>query len=86
MKNEELTKKFLIEMFKRVGLDYNYEQILEYAKQDDWYWLKSWTEEEEQSFIDWVESELKGEPWNAKTRQLFIAYFQLMYGWKRSEP
>ena len=83
MKNEAITEACLIEMFSRVGLDFDMEAILEYAKTDDWYWGESWSQSVEDSFRDWMDELLKKKTrWNKKTREKEIAFFLLMWGWK----
>ena len=88
MKNEAITELCLIEMFRRVGLDFDMEAILEYANQDDnWYWLESWSQSEEDSFRDWMDEFLKKKSrWNKGTREKEIAFFLLMWSWKVEEP
>ena len=86
-KYDKICEECLIEMFKRVGLDYSFEEILEYAKQDkDWYWLKAWTKEEEDKFTAWMDDKLKKMKWNKQTRAMEIGWFLLMWGWKRADP
>jgi hypothetical protein len=86
----ETTKKCLIEMFRVVGLDYTYEQILKYAEDNPyWYSSRTWTTEQEESFKKWMDNLLKKKfrYWRKKQRQLEIAMFTLMWGWKtKDEP
>jgi hypothetical protein len=82
-KTVNIAEKCMVEMFKRVGLDYSMDEIIEYGKKDqDWYWLKTWTTEEEDSFRDWMDIELKKKRWNKKMRDSEVSWFLLMYGWK----
>jgi len=86
MKNDEITKIFLAEMFRVVGMDYTYDEILEYGKQDDWYYMRTWTYEQEGRFKLWMNSELKKRTrWPEKMRKREIGMFLLMWGWKVEE-
>ena len=86
MKDNEVVDACLIEMFRRVGLDYTKQEILEYAEQDNWYWLKTWTQEEEAAFNKWMYKFLaKNTRYYAQTRRGMVAMFMLQYGWKVAE-
>ena len=81
----ELFEACLLEMFRRVGLDYTIEEVLEYAKQDEWYTLKTWTQEEDEDFQGWMYKFLgKKTRWTAKQRKREVGMFMLCYGWKIS--
>jgi hypothetical protein len=86
MRIEEICKNLLIEMFKRVGLDYTYEQILEYAKKDEWYSTKTWTKEQENDFTSWAYTYTKkNSSWHKRTVERELSFFMLMWGWRVEE-
>ena len=83
MKDQEAADTCLIEMFKRVGLDYDKKTILEYAMQKDWFHLKTWTQEEDDAFNKWMYKFLgKNTNYYAVQRQGMVDMFMLQYGWK----
>jgi hypothetical protein len=82
MKIEDITKALFVEMFKRVGLDYTYEEIAEYAKPDFWWTKKTWTMEQEKEFSSWAYTFIKkNSQWTKSTVKREISYFLLMWGW-----
>jgi len=86
MKNKEVMEACLIEMFKRVGLDYSIEAIIEYALQQDWYLMKTWTQEEDKAFGRWMYKFLGENTRNSvRLRRDMVAFFMMQYGWKVTE-
>lgn len=80
---EQITEEFLVEMFRAVGLDHSIEEIMEYAKQEGWYYLHSWTEEQQDQFTAYMDDRLKTKTnWTKRARQREIGMFLLMYGWR----
>ena len=86
-KHEDITKDALVEMFKRVGLDFTYERIMEFAEGDaEWYYRMSWTKAEEDDFEQWMYYELNERTdWGSKKMEREIGMFMLMWGWKTTE-
>lgn len=85
MRREEITKNCLIEMFMRVGLDYSFEQILEYSMihGDRWFRSRTWTSQEDAEFRQWTDTHLRTKTkWGACRRKNEIGMFMLMWGWK----
>ena len=77
--SDDEIKGALIEMFKRVGFDYTWEQILAHAKADpNWYQTTTWTEAEDQDFAAWLYDHFKS---YHRVEQL-VGEFRLMWGWK----
>lgn len=78
-KSEKEVHKYLKEMFKRVGEEYPNP----FTEQDDWYTKKSWTEEEQDNFRDWLKKEMKkdNKRWSEKIIKSEVAFFLLMWGW-----
>ena len=91
---EKIIQVALIEMFKRVGLDYTFDQILEYGKDPEWYWSRTWTLEQEVDFEAWLydlfykSKQFKKYPVKARKRivKKEVGYFVLMWGWKTEFP
>ena len=85
----ELFDEALIEMGKRVGLEWrNYDDVLEYQKQHGvtWYNTITWTKEQQMEFKDWMDSFVnKKTRWSSRKRDLEIWTFLLCYGWKVEE-
>ena len=79
-KNEKICGECLVEMFKRVGLEYPNKEL---TSQDDWFRQYVWTQEEEDDFSDWMLKKLK----KARRRrpEVEVAMFLLMWGWKTEE-
>ena len=85
MNTKLIVEDCLINMFEAVGLLYTFAQIEDYAKQDNWYTLQTWSKEQEEEFVSWMDAELKERtPWNKKTRAKEIGFFLLQWGWKRN--
>ena len=83
MKDNDAMEACLTEMFKRVGLDYSMKEIIEYAEQKDWYWLKTWTEAEQDAFSKWMYKFLGDNTTNkAYLRRQMVDYYMLQYGWR----
>ncbi len=87
-------KTAIIEMFRRVGLDYTWDQIMEYADNDpEWYWSKTWTEADENDFKRWLEvlfyKSKAFKMYPAKARKNIVkkevGYFLLMWSWRIGE-
>lgn len=85
-KREELFDKCLIEMGRRVGLDWKtFDDVLEYQKENGvtWYTTKTWTKEEQDDFGEWMKKLLKKEKFfTEKTIMNEVGWFLLSYGWK----
>ncbi len=81
----ELVEACLMEMFRRVGLDFaKFSDVLEWANRhgDDWYKQEAWTEEEQEDFSKWMYKYLaKKTRWSASARQKECSFFILMWGW-----
>jgi len=85
MNIEQITNECLVEMFRRVGLEYSIEQINEYAKDTgaEWFQSKTWSTEEEDAFRDWMDAHLRTKTrWTARQRSREIGMFLFMCGWK----
>lgn len=97
---EELVNKFLYEdilpeMFKRVNAPVD--DIKEFTKKNNWYWLYSWKKSEEINYIIWLADYFKtnkkaftiiGKPFlnnNKENRTKLASGFVSNYGWKISE-
>ena len=92
---EDIIQTALIEMFKRVGLDYTWDQIVAYGEADpEWYWSKTWTLAEGNDFEKWLENEFyngkhfKGYSKKARMKivKKEVGYFMLMWSWKTEFP
>lgn len=82
-KYDVIYKELAVEMFQRVGLNLSYEEIKEYAKQPNWYWLKTWTKQEEDSFIQWVVAKLRKElHYSKKAAEKQANWFVSDIGWR----
>lgn len=84
-KGTRLYKSTLLLMFRMVGLKYNWEQILAYAKRyPQWYHRHSITKEECAKLEKYFKNECKRLFRYMRKRPLNEAwgYFHLMYGWK----
>ena len=87
MNTDKIIEDCLIKMFEAVGLEYSFDEVLEYAKQDNWYMTKTWTKDREDEFTAWMDELLKKRTsWNKETRAKEIGYFLLQWGWKRADP
>jgi len=73
-------------MFRRVGLELDYDQCIKWAKEngDDWYWKRTWSETEEKDFIEWMVRLMKKQHkgFTDQYYRLLVTYFMLSYGWK----
>jgi len=83
-----ITDKLLFEtilpyMFGIVGLPQSPEYIREYVTQDEWYSTQSWTAEQEENFIKWLQ-ELFRKRFRISKLLAYrrAAEFNLGYGWK----
>lgn len=89
---DKVIQAALIEMFKRVGLDFTWEQILDYAKDPEWFWSRAWTLKEQLDFEGWLSDlfykHLKSFPAKSRKRmvQREVGYFMLMWSWKTEFP
>lgn len=82
-KGEKCMEEALVEMFKRVGMEYPDEA---FTSHPDWYQLKQWTKEESKDFRTWLEAKVRKELRLTKKRAATeAAFFDLMYGWKEKE-
>lgn len=79
MNNEQIFQECLDEMFRRVGIRYS----KKFVGQIDWYRNKSWTENEEKSFKDWMVGLLrKKKRWTKRMSEKEAGWFVFNYGWK----
>jgi len=90
MDEKDFIKNALIEMFKRVDLDFTFDEILEYGKNDlEWYRSKIWTKEQEKDFKNWMKIEMKKSKqfkyMTDKKIDYEVAMFNLNWGWKTKE-
>ena len=76
MDYDKITQECLVEMFKRVGLEYPNKELTD---QDRWWEKHTWTKEEEADFRAWMLKKLK------KTKMVRVEQeinmFMLMWGW-----
>lgn len=84
MPSEKKTNQFfrnaLDKMFKEVGFD-GFDE--EFTKQDNWYQLREWSEEQERQYRNWFMNECQKQlRMNKKAAELETGYFLLMWGWK----
>lgn len=78
-KTDDFIKNALNKMFQFVGFE-GFDQ--NFVKQEEWYSLKSWTEEERETFRTWFLLEAKTKmQWSKKTAEREFAYYDLMWGW-----
>ena len=92
---DKLMQTALIEMFKRVGLDFSWGQILSYAdKNPDWFLSRAWTQGREDDFATWLENHFYKSKYfkiyaPAARRRMVkkeVGYFLLTWGWTTSFP
>lgn len=58
----------------------------EFAKQEDWFSLKTWSQEDRENFKSWFIDKAKETlQWSKKTAELEFSYFDLMWGWRIEE-
>ena len=77
---EQTTEDCLKEMFKRVGEEFPNKELTD---KQNWYTLRTWTEEEENNFRKWMEGHLKKRySMTQKKRDSEIGMFLLNWGWK----
>lgn len=70
----------LREMFRRVGMRHS----KKFCKQDNWYQLRTWTDEECNDFERWMTVFLrKRHRWPKMLAQKETGWFVMMYGWSR---
>ena len=73
----------LAEMFRRVGEKYPNPEL---TANENWFQLRTWTEEEEKDFEKWMYDFLKKRlRWNKATLKREIGMFLLMWGWKTKD-
>lgn len=83
-KVEKFFQEALNKMFQAVGFE-TFDP--EFAKQDKWYTLKTWSLEEEKTFKEWFMQKAKKDlGWSKATTEKELSYFNLMYGWSSQEP
>lgn len=82
-KTKKVATECITEMFRRVGLPYPCPEI---TSQENWYWLREWTVDEEEDFKKWmlkkVKKELRLTDHGAK---LQVCHFLGDVGWKTKE-
>ena len=86
MKSDKLFIESIIELGKRVGLEWkSFDDALEYQKEngDQWYLTKEWTKEEEEDYRLWLENKLKKKyRFTKRGLDYEIGMFMLSYSWK----
>lgn len=71
------------QMFKEVGFK-GFDR--EFVKQDEWYTKRTWTENQERAFKDWLVNECRTKmKWSKKIAETEAAYFLLMWGWSTAK-
>ena len=82
-KEEDMMDLCMKEMFLRVGLVY---PNPEFTSQKDWYSLKTWTEQQENDFKEWmvkfIWTKMRSSYWTKKDVDLKVGMFLLNYGWR----
>jgi len=79
MNYKKLTDKFIVEMFRRVGMNMTIEEILRYSRDNErWYMTKSWTEKEQDDFRKWM---IEHMPKGMIGKEQEAGMFLLMWGW-----
>ena len=84
-KLEDTYKLATVEMFRRVGLEFSYDECLEWSKDQgkNWYWCKSWSESEEKDFMNWMVRLIKKRHSHLKhVAKNQVDYFVMYQGWK----
>jgi hypothetical protein len=81
---EETHFECVRELFSRVGLPY---PNPEFVAQENWYSLKSWSREEEDSFREWMRGLLlrRYTYLSDKQMEMELGFFLLNYGWITKE-
>lgn len=79
-KIKDFFKIALNKMFCEVGFD-KFDE--EFVKQENWYLLHEWTEQQEKDYRQWFIKECRDSlKMSKKTAELEAGYFLLMWGWK----
>jgi len=83
MTYEQTCEDCLKEMFRRVGEEYPNEEL---TSQDEWYHLRTWTEEAKQDFEKWMTALIKKRH-KLPMEKVYaeVAFFLLMWGWKTDD-
>ena len=85
----ELFKLALVEMGRRVGLDWEtFDDVMAYQASHgiQWYLTKTWTKDEEHDYQDWLKMLLTSKTdWSAYKVRSEVGMFMLSYGWKTTE-
>lgn len=87
MKNkfDTFLRKALDKMFTYAGFESFNEEFTN--KHNNWYQLKSWTQEQSEEFKKWFISEIKQDLKIPRTMaEKEYAWFDLKWGWKISNP
>ena len=89
IKDDELLTELLIEMGKRVGINWrNFDDVMKYQAEDDvaWYTRKTWTQAENDDFRRWAQAHIrKRAKWSERKVEWETATFMLCYSWKVRE-
>ena len=80
MTTDELIEQCLVEMFKRVGLEYPNKELTD---QDNWFSQYSWSQKEDDEFKAWMLK--KAKKGRVLRPEMFVAEFHLMWGWRVEE-
>jgi len=80
MNTTKAYKECITEMFKRVGLDFPNKELTD---KPDWYSEYTWTMDEENSFMQWMENHLHtAHKMPRISARKETEWFILSYGWK----
>lgn len=79
-KMKEFFRSALDKMFMEVGFS---EFDEEFAKQDEWYLKREWSEDQERQYRNWFYNECRTKlRMRKKQAELETSYFLLMWSWK----
>lgn len=86
MNKIDIIEPALIEMGKRVGLDWkSFQDVLDYQVNNgiQWYLTQQWTKQDEKDFAKWLTKYIKERTaWSKYKIQCEVHFFILSYGWK----
>ena len=82
-KEEKVYQEMCIEMFRRVGLEKTFPEILEYGKDPEWFKTMTWTSQEQESFKKWGCSLMaKKRMFTRGYRDSVMLWFLFDIGWR----
>lgn len=86
----EIINQALVEMGRRVGLDWEtFDDVMAYQDShgEEWYLTRTWTQDEEHEFRYWLKMLLTSKKgWSPYKVRMEAGMFILSYGWKVAEP